>query len=144
MVALYTSLLVLLATVGFLIRRRATALEKKYTRVLKEANSLLHGPQKEGNSSRTDPYQAAKRTCLLGALAQRKERLETSHYRWQTRAEKVERLTARLRSWKGRKLPYVLGAFDTMMALCALEYFGLGEYTNPRQLVQLVTMWITG
>jgi hypothetical protein len=144
MVILYTSLLALLATVGFLIRRRARTLEKKYTRVLKEANSLLHGPHKEGNSSRTDPYQSAKRTYQLGQLAQRKEQLEVGHSKWQGRAEKVERLVERVRGWKGRKVPYILGAFDAVSVLCVLEYVGLGEYANPRQLVQLVTTWITG
>jgi hypothetical protein len=143
MVALYTSLLVLLATAGFLIRRRASTLEKKYTRVLKEANSLLHSPHKD-SGSRTDPYQSARRTCQLGALAEKKERLEASHYRWQARAERVERLTGKMRSWRGRKFPYVVGAIDALTALCLLEYAGLGEYTNPRQLVQLVTTWITG
>ncbi len=39
---------------------------------------------------------------------------------------------------------YVLGALDTVGVLYALEYAGLGEYANPRQLVELVTTWITG
>ncbi|MCC6421043.1 MAG: hypothetical protein IT429_22630 [Gemmataceae bacterium] len=144
MVVMYASLLVLLGGASFLIRRRATALEKRYTKVLKEANTLLHGPPKEGNSSRSDPYQSAKRTYQLAILAQKKESLEAAHCKWQLRAEGVGRLLERVRGWKGRKLPYVLGALDTVGVLYALEYAGLGEYANPRQLVELVTTWITG
>ena len=57
MVVLYTSLLLLLTGASVLTRRRAASLEKKYTAVLKEANTLLREPPREGNSNRADPYQ---------------------------------------------------------------------------------------
>jgi hypothetical protein len=143
MVVLYTSLLLLLTGASVLTRRRAASLQKKYTAVLKEANTLLREPPREGNSNRADPYQNAKRTYVLGALAQKKDRLEAKHYAWQVRADRFGRWARAVRAWKGRKLPYVFGALDSVAALCALEYFGLGQYTNPRHLVQLVTSWLT-
>ena len=52
MVVLYTSLLLLLTGASVLTRRRAASLEKKYTAVLKEANTLLREPV-------SIPYQTA-------------------------------------------------------------------------------------
>jgi hypothetical protein len=144
MVVLYTSVLVLLGAAHFLIKRRAARLERKYSAVLKETHALLHNPPKEGNSNRPDPFQSAKRTYLLGAMADKKERLEVRHYAWQHRAEKVGNLLTRLRAWKGRKLPYVFGIVDSVVALCVLERLGYGQYTNPRRLLEMVTTWISG
>jgi hypothetical protein len=144
MVVLYTSLLVLLGAAHFLIKRRAARLERKYSAVLKETNTLLHSMPKDGNSNRPDPCQSAKKTYLLGVLATRKERLETKHYAWQSRAEKVGNLVTRLRRWKGRQVPYVFGVIDAVIALCVLEGLGYGQYTNPRRLLELVTTWISG
>ena len=57
MIVLYTSLLVLLGGARFLTRRRANSLERKYSAVLKQTNTLLRDPlPREGNSGRTDPY----------------------------------------------------------------------------------------
>jgi hypothetical protein len=144
MVVLYSSLLLLLGGAGFLIRRRARSLEKKYSAVLKEANTLLHAPHREGNANRTDAYATAKRTYQLGQLAQKKEKLEVRHYAWQARADRVGRWIERLRSWRGRKLPYTLGLVDAVAILTLLEHLGYGQYTNPRVLLQMVTTWISG
>ncbi len=143
MVVLYTSLLLLLTGASVLIRRRASALEKKYTAVLKEANTLLYNSPREGNSNRSDPYQTAKKNYQLGVLAQKKDCLEARHYVWQERADRLRGWLKAVRAWKGRKFPYVVGALDTVAALCVLEYLGLGEYTNPRHLVELFTSWLS-
>ncbi len=144
MLVLYTSLVVLLAGVGFLIRRRAASLERKYTALLKQTSALLREPlPREGNSGRTDPYQTAKRNYQLGALAQKKEALEARHYAWQARAERVGRWLGAVRRWRGRKLPYLLGGVDVYTALCVLEYVGLGDRLSPRHIVQLVTTWLS-
>jgi hypothetical protein len=144
MVLVYASVLLLLTGASVLIRRRAASLEKKYAAVLKEAHTMLRDPPREGNSARCDPYQSARRTYQLGALAQKKDRLEAKHYAWQARAERVGRWRKGLANWKGRKFPYLLGLVDAVVTLCVLEYFGYGRYTNPRYLVDLVTTWISG
>jgi hypothetical protein len=144
MILVYTSLLILLCGVRFLLQRRATTLERKYSAVLKQANTLLREPlPREGNSGRSDTYQTAKRNFQLGALAYRKEMLEARHAAWQGRADRLGRVIQRFRAWKGRKLPYVLGALDTVSVLCGLEYLGLGEYASPRYLVNMLTTWLS-
>ena len=144
MILVYTALLVLLGGARFLIQRRATALERKYSAILKLANSLLREPlPREGNSGRGDTYQTAKRNFQLGALASRKEALEARHAAWQGRADRLGWLIRAVRAWKGRKLPYVLGALDTVSVLCGLEYLGLGEYASPRHFVHMLTTWLS-
>jgi hypothetical protein len=144
MIVLYVSLLLLLCGTHYVLRRRAASLERKYAVVLKEASSLLREPlPREGNSGRTDPYLTAKRNYQLGALAQKKEALETKHCAWQTRAEKVGRMLRAVRSWRGRKFPYLLGALDAVASLCLLEYLGLGEYASPHHLVSTLTSWLS-
>jgi hypothetical protein len=144
MVVLYTSLLLVLGTAGFLIRRRALSLERRYSALLKQTNTLLREPlPREGNSARTDPYLTAKRNYQLGVLAEKKEGLEGKHYAWQARADRVGRWIKNLRAWKGRRLPYVFGAFDVFTALCVLEYVGLGDRLSPHHLVQVVRTWLS-
>src|SRR5690348_111781 len=113
MIFLYTSLLFLLATTHFLLRRRVSALERKYARVAREADELVRQPgYRDTNGSRADPYVTAKRQYQLGLLAQRRDQLEARYVAWQGRAEKFGALVARVRAWRGKKLPYTLGALD--------------------------------
>jgi hypothetical protein len=142
MIVLYTAVLLVLGTAGFVIRRRAASLERKYAGVVKETHALLKEPHKEGNSSRSDPYQAAKRQYQLGQMVARKERLEAKHYFWEGLSERATRWVQRVRDWKGRKVPYTLGALDVITALTLLEHYGLGEYTSPRALLNIVTTWL--
>jgi hypothetical protein len=145
MIFLYTTLAVLLATAHFLIKRRAAALEKKYARVAKEADTLLRQPSlREGNSSRTDPYQAAKRQYQLGLLAQKRDRVEAKYTAWQGVAERTGKFVAGLKNWKGRKLPYTFGVLDVTGALALVDYLGLSQYVNARNLVQVVTSLFSG
>jgi Tfp pilus assembly protein PilX len=144
MVILYVALLVLLCGARYLIQRRATSLERKYAAVLKQASALLREPlSREGNSGRTDPYQTAKRSYQLGALAQKKEALEARHGAWRARAEKLGRMIRAVRAWKGRKFPYLVGALDAFAGLCLLDYLGLSEYASPHQVVNTLTTWLS-
>jgi hypothetical protein len=143
MIVLYTTLLLVLGTAGFLIRRRAASLERKYAGVVKETHALLKDPlYKEGNSNRSDPYQTAKRHYLLGQMVQRKEKLEGKHYFWEGLSEKFRRAVAAVRGWKGRKLPYLLGAIDVVSVMTVLEYLGYGEHASPRALLQVLSTWL--
>jgi hypothetical protein len=145
MIFLYTILVVLFGAAHFLLKRRAAALEKKYTRVAKEADTLLRQTSlREGNSSRADPYQAAKRQYQLGRLAQKRDRVEARYNSWQGAAERTGKLVAGLKNWKGKKLPYTFGVLDVAAALALVDYLGFGQYANIRYLIQVLTPLFNG
>jgi hypothetical protein len=140
MIFLYMSLVVLLATLHFLVKRRAVRLEKKFIRVTRQADEVLRqSSTRDGNSNRADPYQAAKRQYRLALLANQRDRVESRYAAWQVRSEKLAKMRARLRGWKGRKLPYTFGVLDVTAALAAIDYLGAGQYINARTLVHALT-----
>jgi hypothetical protein len=144
MIFVYTVALVLLGAAHFLVRRRALALEKKFARVSKQADELLRqSTYRDGNSNRLDPYLAAKRQYRLAVLADQRDRLEDRYITWKARDEKLYKLKLRLRSWKGRKLPYTLGVLDVAGTLALIDYLGAGQYVNARGLVHAVTALFT-
>ena len=144
MILLYTALLLLVGVVYFLVQRRVCALEKKYTRVVQEADALLRqGNIREGNSNRQDPYQSAKRQYKLAILADKRDRLEAGYVAWHQRAERVGKLRQRLGAWKGRKLPYTFGAIDVACAMSLVDYLGAGHYLNARHLVEALMSLFT-
>jgi hypothetical protein len=124
----------------FLITRRVAALEKKYSRIVRDADALLRQSNyRDGNSNRQDPYQSAKRQYQLALLAQKRDRMETSYSTWHRRAERMGKFRHRLRSWKGRKLPYTFGVLDVAGAMYLIDYLGAGHYVNARHLVETLT-----
>lgn len=144
MIFLYTALLLLVGVVYFLVQRRVAALEKKYTRIVKEADALLRqGNYREGNSNRQDPYQVAKRQYKLAMLAEKRDRLETGYLSWHQRSERLGKLRQRLSVWKGRKLPYTFGAIDVACAMSLIDYLGAGQYLNARHLMELMMSLFT-
>jgi hypothetical protein len=141
MLALYYLVLLALTAIKQLFACRAAALERKFARLAQEVSTLLQGAfYKEGNSSKQDPYQLAKRQYLLGALVQKKDRLEAKHYGWAHRVDRLARLAARLRAWKGRLVPYALGVLDVVAALCLVDYLTQGELVHLQRLVSLLTV----
>jgi hypothetical protein len=143
MILLYTALLLLLGLASYLIGRRVAFLERKYSRAAVEADRFLRGPiPKEGNSSRPDPYQHAKRQYLLGILVQKRDRLEAKHDAWLAVAERFGYMTQRLRRWKGKKLPYTFGILDVSFVLYLIDYLGVGEHVSARHLVDLVSTFL--
>jgi hypothetical protein len=145
MILLYTSLLLLLGIVKFLVGLRARALERKYSRLAEEVGQLVRQPDyKAGNSNNVrDPCQSAKRAYLLGQFVQQRDRAEAKHFAWQHRAERLSRWVRALREWKGAKLPYTLGAVDLWMLLHMIDYVGVGEYLSTGNVVQTVTSLFT-
>jgi hypothetical protein len=139
MIFLYTLLLVALGVTHFLVKRRAAGLEKKFVRVARQADAVLRlAATRPGNCSRHDAYEAAKRQYQLAVLATRRDRIESRYTAWQARSERLGKLRARVRAWKGRKLPYTMGALDVMGALALVDYLGAGRYVNARGLVDAV------
>jgi hypothetical protein len=141
MLLLYTLLLALLVGGHLLIRRRAVALEKKYARIAKEAEELLRN-QREG-VNRIDPYQNARRQYRLALLADRRDTVESRYTTWQDRSDRLGKLIGKLRAWKGRKLPYTLGALDVAGAFALVDYLGAGRYVNARGLLEAVSTLFT-
>jgi hypothetical protein len=140
MLLLFHVVLLLLNSVKFVFVRRATGLERKHARLAKEVNGTLRAALfKEGNSNRHDPCQAAKRQYRLGLLVEKKDRLEAKHYRWACRVERLNGLIGKLRGWKGRLVPYAVGAIDVVTTLCTVDYFNQGDLVMLRHLVDLVT-----
>lgn len=139
MMMIFHVVMLLLNGVKFLCACRAAALERKYARLAKDVNaSLRDALYKEGNSNKHDPFQAAKRQYLLGALVERKDRLEALHYRWATRVDRLSRLIGRLRGWHGRLVPYAMGAVDMVTTLCTLDYVKHGDFVVLRHVVATV------
>ncbi len=144
MILVYTALLLLVGVAHFVMKRRVAALEKKYSRVIKEADDLLRqSSHRDGNSNRQDPYQSAKRQYQLALLAQKRDRMESRFSKCHSRAERLGKLRQRLRAWKGRKLPYTFGALDVATTLGLIDYFGAGQYVNAPHLVELVSSLFT-
>jgi hypothetical protein len=143
MIFLYTMLLLLVGVVYFLSKRRAAALEKKYSKVAKDADELLRKSNyRDGNSNRQDPYQNAKRQYQLALLAHKRDRMETSYCTWHQRAERLSKLRQKLGAWKGRKLPYTFGALDVACVMSAIDYLGPGQYVN-RHLFETIASLFT-
>ena len=140
MIFLYTALLLLVGVAHFLIKRRVAAVEKKYSRVVKDADDLLRQQNhRDGNSNRQDPYQSAKRQYQLALLAQKRDLMETRYSAWHRRSERLGKLRHRLRAWKGRKLPYTFGVLDVVGTLSLIDYLGAGQFVNARYLIDTVT-----
>lgn len=143
MILIYTLMLMFLGTISFLIGRRVASLEKKYARTAAEAEKLVlkQTMLRQGNSgnAKLDAAENAKRTFLLGQLVQKRDRLEDKQASWQAFADKFNGLVARLRDWKGRKLPYTMGVLDVSGALYLIDYFGVGQYINFQNMMQMVT-----
>jgi hypothetical protein len=140
MIFLYTSALVLLGVAHFLVKRRARTLEKKFVRVTRQADEILRQSSwRDGNSNRADPYQAAKRQYRLAVLATQRDKVEGRYAAWQDRSDRLAKLKARLKGFRGKKLPYTFGVLDFAGTLALIDYLGAGRYVNARGLVEAVT-----
>jgi hypothetical protein len=144
MIVLYTLLLLLLGLARFLIGRRTASLERKYVKAATAAADLLNQPlSKSSYSGKPDPYLTAKRQYQLGILAQRRDALEAKHDAWQHFHERVSRIVAAVRGWRGKKLPYTFGVLDVFLLLTLLDYLAVNQYVNGRYLLELINSWLS-
>jgi hypothetical protein len=140
MVLVYTLLIVLLVAARYVIGRRVAALERKYTRVARQTDELVRQPSaKPGNSNRPDPYAAARAAYLLGQAVEKRERVEAKYTAWQKTADVFNGFVAAVRGWQGRKLPYVVGVLDVLLALTALDYLGYREQLSAQAVVEFLS-----
>ena len=139
MILLYSLLLSLLGVVKTLANLRARTLERKFTRVAAAVSQLVSQPDyKPGNSNKPDQTLFAKRLVLLGRRVEERDRVEAKYFAWQRWADRLSGWVHAARTWKGKKLPYTMGAVDVWMLLCAVDYFGVGQYVSTAALIQFV------
>jgi hypothetical protein len=142
MILLYLSLLLLLGLLRLLVAVRVRLLEKKYARAARDAQVLAQqSAYKPGNGSRVDPYASAKQQYQLGSLVHKRDRAEARYAAWQASSEKLGRLLLRIRSFKGRFVPYVFGAVDVVLVLALLSLLGHGDLNPVARLVERITAW---
>ena len=138
MIFLYSLLLILCNGVKLLVQRRAAALGRAYSRLAEAVQKRLRETlAKQGNSSKPDICQLAKIQFELGAMVAKRDRLEAKHFAWQHWAEKLARWTNRLNTWKGKKLPYTLGAVDLWLVFSMIDTLGVGEFVSVRRVFDL-------
>lgn len=143
MIFLYTIVLLLLVALKVVVARRAASLERKYSTVAQAVLKRTYEPAfKLGNSGREDLSVAAKRMLELGVLVQKRDILEGRYYWWRAWADKLGRLVGRMRAWKGKKLPYTMGAIDVWLVLYAIDRFGVFQFLSPRQLLDSIRAWL--
>ena len=144
MILAYTLLILLLVVARFVIMRRVASLERKYVRVARSTDELLRAqPMRPGNGNKPDPYATARQAYLLGQAVERRERVEGRYCAWQKFGERFSGLVSAVRGWKGRKLPYVVGALDALLVLGALDYLGYREQLSARAVVEFFTSLVT-
>ena len=144
MIFLYALLLLLLGSVKLLVERRAAALGRSYSRLAQAVQDRLRDTlTKPGNSSKPDPCQHAKLQYELGRLVGKRDRVEARHFGWQGRADKLGHWIRRLRGWKGKKLPYTVGAADVWLLLTTIDALGVGDIVGARRVFDLLAELLT-
>jgi hypothetical protein len=144
MIFLYSLLLILCSGVKLIVQRRAQALGRAYSKVAEAVQKRLRETLlKPGNGAKPDPCQLAKVQFELGYLVAKRDKLEAKHFAWQGWAENLSRWVNTLSTWKGKKLPYTLGAVDFWLLLSAIDALGVGELVSARRVFDLVMELLT-
>lgn len=145
MILLYTLLLVALATVVWVVRQRAASLERHYVAKSQAMQRALSPPMLlPGNKSQPDLAHVSKRHYLIGQLALERDQLEGRYLTWQHRADRLSGWLQAARAWKGKKLPYTLGALDVSLVLYLIDHLGVGQVMSARALIQTILAWLQG
>jgi hypothetical protein len=140
MILVYLSLLLFFGLLRVLIAVRVRLLERKYARAAAEAQALLQQPAyRDGNSRHADPYKSAKQQFVLGSLVQKRDRAEARYAAWQARSDKLGQGVRRLRAWKGRLVPYLLGVIDVALLLGVLSALGLADSLQLSKVLERVS-----
>jgi hypothetical protein len=139
MILLYTFVLIVLGLALWVVNRRVSALEQRYGKTAIAAEVLARNTSlKGGNGKLPDALESAKHVLLLGQLAQRRDRVESQWHAWQRRSDRLHRLVAGLKEWKGAKLPYAFGALDVTGSLYLIDRYGVAPYIRWDYMVELV------
>jgi hypothetical protein len=123
---LYLYLLISLAVLHWLVRVRVRRLERRFSAVAADADTLLKkSSYKAGNGTRPDPYQSAKQQFQLARLAMKRDRIEARYASWQSFSERFGQLRRRLAGYRGKVLPYLVGACDVAGIAVVLNQVGI-------------------
>ena len=125
MIVVYLSLLLVFGVVGWLMRRRVARLERRFCKAAGDADAYLKQTTTRGGNNRHDPFVTARQQFELARLAMQRDRIEARYSRWQRVSERFGRLTAWLRGYRGKVLPYLFGVADVALIAFALTHFGL-------------------
>jgi hypothetical protein len=126
MILAYLLVLVVLALLHCLVRRRVARLERRFTAVAAEADALVKQTAfRGGNCSRADPYQVAKQQLALAHLAIKRDRVEERYTAWQGFSERFGYFRRRLSGYRGKVLPYLFGGLDVAAGLVVMDHFGV-------------------
>jgi hypothetical protein len=140
MILAYALLILLLVVARFVIVRRVAALERKYMKVARATDELFKAQApRPVNGGKPDQYAAARQAYRLGQAVEKRERVENRYVAWQKLAERFTALVSAVRSWKGRKLPYLVGGLDTLLLLGALDYLGYREQLTAQAVIDFVS-----
>jgi hypothetical protein len=144
MILVYALLLLLLVVARYVIVRRVASLEKKYVRAARATDELFKAqPLRPGNASKPDQYATARQAYLLGQAVERRERVETRYVAGQKLAERFGALVAAVRGWRGRTLPYVVGALDVLFVLGTLDYLGYRDQLSAHAVVEFLSSLVS-
>jgi hypothetical protein len=115
MLLAYPALILFLSVLAWVLRRRAASLERRYVRVAAEADALAKETNtKPGNSNKLDPLLTAKQNYQLAHLALKRDSVERRYTTWQSIAEKFAAMQKAVIDYRGKVLPYTLGALDVI------------------------------
>ncbi len=139
--------MILLYTLGWLVlrfgslitQRRARSLERKYVAAAQQADQLAKQlSYRNGNSNHNDLFTNARRQYELGRLVQIRDRLEAKFDTWSAFAEMFRSWRTRLLNWKGRLVPYSLGALDLAVIVGIVLVAGGIDANHLRQSIDSV------
>lgn len=137
MILLYTMLLTLLGSVKLMVSLRAKALERKFVRLAASVTQLLRETEFKPGNGKADPCATAKRTLALGQLVEKRDHVEAKYFTWQRWTDRLTKWVGALSDWKGKKLPYTMGAIDIWMMFGLVDYFGVGEFLSVRSVIEM-------
>ncbi|MGE3803287.1 MAG: hypothetical protein AB7K24_01295 [Gemmataceae bacterium] len=124
MILFYSLLIVCLSVMAWALNRRVAALENKFGQAAVVVDKLAEEMDvKPGNRSR-DPCVQARQQFRLGQLVEKRDRIEEKYTAWSERAERFAGWLARVKEWKGRKLPYTFGALDMSALFYLIDRLG--------------------
>jgi hypothetical protein len=129
-----------LATLTAWVGRKAGKFEKRYAKAALAAEKVANEVKvKPGNASAADPLANAKKYYTLGHLVEDRDRLEGKYLAWQARADRLRGTAKRVGGYKGRLVPYLVGAADVALVLVALHYLGLPHGLSQETVKEFVS-----
>ena len=138
MVLIYALAVVLLGTLGLFVRWKARRAEGH----LDEKKDLHQETLGVANRPTAQYHEHMANQLAVVDSAKDLKVAQKHHTKWAGRAKSVAGVRASLKSWRGRKFPYVLGVLDTAGLIGAIDFFGLhGEI--GQQIVSFVKTLFT-